>query len=470
MNPHSLIDAMKSDWDDRARENARWYIATIRVDQSDEDFNRTGRPEVEKFVLTDPLLTRHRDLRTQRLLEIGCGIGRMTRHFAPHFAAVHGTDVSGEMVRQARERLADLPNVTFTETNGADFADLPSAWFDLIFSVYVFQHVPLKEIVESNLREACRLLRPGGCFKFQVNNVANPDYLRLEKNTWDGVTFSEQDLRRAARNNGVRLVWLEGLGTQYCWAIYNRLPDELVGVSGQVATPRIEFYSQSASPLRREVPIAGDYAWLTMIVSGFDHRIVDANSITVEMGDRDLQPCYAGWLGEEFEAEMKGETHSLTQINVGIPAGFSPGEIPVRVRYLNNPASDTVLVRLCAAPPEPPKIRLVANDLDGGLDLALRGPKSRFRVFASGMDEAAGVEKISILLDDLVITPELVRIVPSAALHLAISSFPEGIKPGRYALRIRYGDLLSAAVEIDLPDPSLADSPDQPAGETEGKK
>lgn len=205
---------MKTDWDDRARENAKWYIATIRVDQSDDDFYRTGGPEVWKFVLSDPLLTRHRDLQTQRLLEIGCGIGRMSRHLAPHFAEVHGTDVSGEMVRQAREQLADLPNVTFTETSGADLAPLPADYFDLIFSVYVFQHVPLKEVVESNLREACRVLRPGGLFKFQVNNVANPDYLRLEKNTWDGVTLTERDLRRAARNNGVRLVWLEGLGTQ----------------------------------------------------------------------------------------------------------------------------------------------------------------------------------------------------------------------------------------------------------------
>ncbi len=445
---------MKTDWDDRARENAKWYIATIRVDQSDDDFYRTGGPEVQKFVLSDPLLTRHRDLKTQRLLEIGCGIGRMSRHLAPHFAEVHSTDVSGEMVRQARERLADLPNVTFTETSGADLAPLPTDYFDLIFSVYVFQHVPLKEVVESNLREACRVLRPGGLFKFQVSNVANPDYLRLEKNTWDGVTLTEQDLRRAARNNGVRLVWLEGLGTQYCWAIFNKPAAELAGLPGQLDRPVIEYFSQAGDPRRREVPLAGDYAWLTLIVSGFDNRIVDANTLTVEFGDQDLAPAYTGWLGAEFESVLRERgwtvTDSLTQINVAVPAGIPPGEIPVRVRHLNNPATAAVAVTLLEAPPAPPRITLVANDLDGGLDLASRGPKSSFRVFASGLDETATTDNLTIILDEIAITPLIVRIVPSASLHLAISRFPDDIKPGRHAIRLKFGDQISDRYLIEV--------------------
>ena len=457
-SPIPAILAMKTDWDDRARENAKWYIATIRIDQSDEDFDRTGGPEVEKFVLSDPLLTRYRDLKTQRLLEIGCGIGRMSRHFARYFAEVHGTDVSGEMVRQARERLSDLPNVTFTETSGADFAALPSDYFDLIFSVYVFQHVPLKEVVESNLRDASRVLRPGGLFKFQVNNVANPDYLRLEKNTWDGVTLTESDLRRAAMDNGLRLVWLEGLGTQYCWAIYNRLPENLVGVSGQVARPAIEYFSRSAAPECREVPIAGDFAWLTLIVSGLDHRIVDANSLTVELGDHFLRPCYTGWLGAEFESVMNlrgwSTTESLTQVNVAIPWGVSPGEVPVRLRYLNNSASDPVMVTLLEAPPAPPRVTLVANDLDGGLDLANEGPKSRFRVFATGLDETATVDNVSILIDDLTVEPLIVRLVPSASLYLAISNFPDDILPGHHSIRLKFGELVSNRYLIDVADTS----------------
>ncbi|MFN7621700.1 MAG: class I SAM-dependent methyltransferase, partial [Acidobacteriota bacterium] len=127
----SKSSRMKDDWNDRARVNAKWYITTIKLDLTDEDFDASGRPEVEKFILGDPLLTR-RDLKSQRMLEIGCGLGRMSRHLAGYFGEVHGTDVSGEMVRQARERLASIPNLSFFETSGADFAALPTAYYDLI--------------------------------------------------------------------------------------------------------------------------------------------------------------------------------------------------------------------------------------------------------------------------------------------------------------------------------------------------
>src|SRR5262249_38487185 len=92
----NFADAMKRDWDDRARENAKWYINTVKKDQSDDEFDPTGRPEVQNFVLADPVLTKDRDLKQSRLLEIGCGIGRMTRRLAESFGEVHATDVSAE--------------------------------------------------------------------------------------------------------------------------------------------------------------------------------------------------------------------------------------------------------------------------------------------------------------------------------------------------------------------------------------
>ena len=69
----SKSSRMKDDWNDRARVNAKWYITTIRLDLTDEDFDASGRPEVEKFILGDPLLTgprEGRDLKSQRMLEI----------------------------------------------------------------------------------------------------------------------------------------------------------------------------------------------------------------------------------------------------------------------------------------------------------------------------------------------------------------------------------------------------------------
>lgn len=453
----SKSSRMKDDWNDRARVNAKWYITTIRLDLTDEDFDASGRPEVEKFILGDPLLTgprEGRDLKSQRMLEIGCGLGRMSRHLAGYFGEVHGTDVSGEMIRQAGERLAAINNLSFFETSGADFAALPADHYDLIFSVYVFQHVPWREVVESNIRDACRVLRPGGLFKFQVNNVSHPDYVGREKNTWEGTTLTENDLRRAARNNGVRLVSLSGLGTQYCWAIFNKPPVALANLSAQTGQPLVEFFSQSDSPLRREVPVSGHLAWLTLIVSGLDHRIVDANSIVVELGDHDLRPCYVGWLGEEFAAEMGrqgwNDTESLTQINVGIPEGLGPGQYDVRVRYLDQPASVTVSVSLQEAPPDPPEITHVANDADGSLDLRVSGERAGFRIFTIGLDETATPDNVTILLDDLTLRPAEVTYLPSGAIYKVTSRFPESLPPGPHSIRVDFKGLVSELCQIEV--------------------
>ena len=445
---------MKSDWNDRARENAMWFINTVKLQQTDDEFDETGRPEVERFVLADVVLTKNREFKKERLLEIGCGIGRMTRHLSRFFAEVHGTDVSGEMIRQGRERLRDLSNVTLHETSGVDFSELPSDYFDIIFSVYVFQHVPSADVIHSNIGDACRVLKPGGLFKFQTCSITHPEYLQMEKNTWAGASFSESDIRRAASDNGVRLVSILGLGTQYCWTILNKPPVELSGRSGQTAEPKIEFFSRSDSPHERSIPNKGDYAFLTLIVSGFDHRIVDANSMTVEFGDGDFLPCYTGWLGAEYEEAMRAagraDIDSLTQINIGIPPGYPTGKINVRVRYLNNPASEPVALELIEAPADPPKITLVSNDFDGGVDVYAQGDKSRFRVFAAGMDESASPDNVCVIVGDQTMTPASVSFIPGNAVHMAVSQMPGQILPGEYEVKIKFHDLVSESARIRI--------------------
>src|SRR6185503_18528897 len=201
---------MKRDWDDRARENAKWFINTVKLEQSDEEFEATGRSEVEKGILSDWLLSEDRDLKSKRLLEVGCGIGRMTCHLAEIFGEVHGVDVSGEMIRQGRERLRKYSNVFLYETNGLDFGVLASDYFDLVYSVYVFQHVPSADVIRSNIRDACRVLKPGGLFKFLTNGILDEEYESVQKDTWMGVAFPESEIRQVARDSGAQLIRMTG--------------------------------------------------------------------------------------------------------------------------------------------------------------------------------------------------------------------------------------------------------------------
>ncbi|HEY2843583.1 MAG TPA: methyltransferase domain-containing protein, partial [Bryobacteraceae bacterium] len=102
--PGQMRDAMRNDWNARAREDAGYYVAFGRREQSDADFYATATAVVnglETELLRVPAVQRH----SWKALEIGCGPGRLMRPMSRHFAEIHGVDVSDEMIALARERL-----------------------------------------------------------------------------------------------------------------------------------------------------------------------------------------------------------------------------------------------------------------------------------------------------------------------------------------------------------------------------
>src|SRR5579863_1669449 len=128
-------EKMRRDWDDRARENARYYVATGRKDWTDDAFFASGEVAVHDDVLTDMTnICQGRDPQAMRVLEIGCGAGRVTRALSKIFGEVHAVDVSGQMVARAREALHDRPNVHLYQNNGCDLAVIPPQEYDFAYS------------------------------------------------------------------------------------------------------------------------------------------------------------------------------------------------------------------------------------------------------------------------------------------------------------------------------------------------
>ena len=215
---------MRQDWDRRARENARHYVATGQHDWTDEDFFRSGQVELEKEILTDlPNVCQGRDPKDMRVLEIGCGAGRMTRALAAYFGEVYAVDISREMVRQARQAVADFPNAHVIRNNGKDLSALAPHWwgrfgigrrldFDFALSLIVFQHIPSRAIIENYVREVHRVLRPGGLFKFQVQGAP---LLAAPEQSWVGEWYTGQQAREMAERCGFELRYEYGAGEQY---------------------------------------------------------------------------------------------------------------------------------------------------------------------------------------------------------------------------------------------------------------
>jgi len=210
------LQRMREDWDRRARENARHYVSTGRLHWSDEEFFASGEKTVAEEIQTDMInICQGKPPAEMRVLEIGCGAGRITRALAKLFGEVHAVDVSGEMVKLAREALRDYPQAFVYQNNGQDLTVVPDLPFDFAFSTIVFQHIPSREIIENYVREVQRLLRTGALFKFQLQGYVTTE--TKPDDTWLGASFSEEQAVEMAARCGFEPRYRHGVGDQYFW-------------------------------------------------------------------------------------------------------------------------------------------------------------------------------------------------------------------------------------------------------------
>jgi len=233
----SSVERMRADWEQRARENARYYVATSRDNWTEEEFYRSGETNLREYVLSDlENVCQDKDPKSMNVLEIGCGAGRITRALASCFGKVYAVDISAEMVRQARAALAAYPNARIFRNNGKDLSVVRENWrqllrlahppeIDFAFSYIVFQHIPSREVIESYVSEVHRLLRPGGLFKFQVLGAS--EFTSEEPDTWVGVSFSENEARAMAARHGFEMRYCRSdRDEQYLWLWFFKRSEE----------------------------------------------------------------------------------------------------------------------------------------------------------------------------------------------------------------------------------------------------
>jgi SAM-dependent methyltransferase len=112
----------------------------------------------------DALTALVRAWREPRVLDLGCGGGHVTFAAAPHAREVVAYDLSADMLatvaRAARER--GLANVT-TQQGVVESLPFADASFDLVLTRYSAHHW---RDFDAGLREAARVLKPGGVAGF----------------------------------------------------------------------------------------------------------------------------------------------------------------------------------------------------------------------------------------------------------------------------------------------------------------
>jgi SAM-dependent methyltransferase len=102
------------------------------------------------------------------VFEAGCGTGLLLREAAGVARSAVGLDLSRGMLAPARDRGLRVVQGSLTDV------PLPSASFDLVYSMKVLAHIPP---IEQAVAEMARLVRPGGHLLLEFYNPLSLRYL-----------------------------------------------------------------------------------------------------------------------------------------------------------------------------------------------------------------------------------------------------------------------------------------------------
>lgn len=124
------------------------------------DFSRTrGKPWEELNFLLEKYLKEE-----SRVLDLGCGNGRFYPLFKKKSVEYIGADISEKLIEIAKKR---YPEANFQTISPFNF-NFPNNYFDEVFSIAVFHHIPSEQFRIRFLKEVKRILKDEGILVLTV--------------------------------------------------------------------------------------------------------------------------------------------------------------------------------------------------------------------------------------------------------------------------------------------------------------
>ncbi len=425
---------MRDDWNARAREDAGYFVAFGRREQSDADFFATAT-EVVNSLEGELRRVAPAQRRNWRALEIGCGPGRLMRPLSRHFAEIHGVDVSDEMIARAREKLADLGNAYVQATDGARLAGFEDGSFDFIYSYAVFQHIPAREVVLEYMREIHRVAKVGALARLQFNGLPR-GYDSYD--TWSGARFSSAELMEFAEAHDLQVLALEGASTQYMWTTWRKQAPgwSAVQQNRQFAPDTVRIRritnAESSEPV---APCRGRFASVSLWVENLP---ADAglHHLRVFVGDSLATITYIG----------AADNVGLQQVTVILPELEATGLLPVDLLWLESPLAPQTTLRVIPPGPSVPRVRSVTD----GVNL-VAGNRIETRSVKMILEEIARPHEIQATIGGHpVVDLEFFCTDPRPQRFEVNFHLPEDLPAGSYDLQVQIGRRKLAPIPLEI--------------------
>ena len=413
-----VLQQMRDDWNQRAREDARYYVACGRRGQQDEEFFASAGHVVR--LLEDELkrLPGNIPPHARRGLEVGCGPGRLMRPMNRNFGELHGVDVSDEMIRLAEARFSGASGMHLHATNGSDLAPFSSDYFDFVYSYAMFRHVPSREVVLAYFDEIRRVLKAGGLARLQLSGLPSGS---KAPDTWDGVRLSRDEIADYTRGHDFQLLALEGAGTPDMWTTWRKQPS---GWRARLKNPSPPSRIQRTANAQTGEPVvaaSGRFAYVSFWIEQLPPDC-DLNDLQVAFDGAPGTPCYIG----------PPASGGVYQLNVQLPRGIRTGLVPVELLWLGAPLCPPVWLRII-----PPGLMVprVCSVTDGANLLA--GARIESGTVRLVTEDLAGAAVVSAVVDGQPVED--------------LEWFPTDTLAGRFEINFRLpADLAHGAHQIEL--------------------
>jgi SAM-dependent methyltransferase len=164
------------DWNQLGKQNPFGAILTGSAGELPQwrvdEFFDTGRVDADRF-LAD-LARIAPNVPMSRVLDFGCGVGRVTRALARHFETSVGVDIAPSMIARAMSLNQSFCNSSFRVARTPELREIETAVYEVVYSRLVLQHIP-PALIGRYIRALIRVLAPGGVLMFQMPEEIAPE-------------------------------------------------------------------------------------------------------------------------------------------------------------------------------------------------------------------------------------------------------------------------------------------------------
>ncbi|MDD3149462.1 MAG: class I SAM-dependent methyltransferase [Candidatus Gastranaerophilales bacterium] len=183
-----------------------------------------------------------------KVLDFGCGVGRIMQEFVKNGYLADGVDISEKMIQHAKKNEI-LQDCNFYLANGNDCGNAPQNYYDLVYSMITIQHICVRSIRNKILESIHNTLNQNGTIYLQMNFYPSINASQIPENH---AKWSE-DKTCATCTNSAADVWItpEMLGEVYS------------DFSGFFKDIRFQFIDFANNSIDEAYPIK----WIYLIIS-----------------------------------------------------------------------------------------------------------------------------------------------------------------------------------------------------------